>query len=143
MISGSVGQDGANDPEDVKAVQRLLGDLQIAEGAIPVDVDGAVGTATIDAILDFQQRQADLPADGTIDPDGSTFIRLDEVCADLYAAIAQVQASSVLAAPAPDGASQDLIDQLEDIRSEFAAITPKGPADGADQFPTPVPQFDV
>src|SRR5947209_4842265 len=138
MLSASVGQDGTNFPEDVKVVQRLLGDLQIAAGSVPAHVDGVVSADTINAILDFQQQNPDLPADGLIEPDGSTFIRLDEVCADLYAAIAQEHGAPVMAEPAPDGAPQDLVDQLEDIRNDFTAISPNEPVNGADQFPSPI-----
>jgi hypothetical protein len=143
MLSASVGQGGTNLPDDVKLVQGLLGDLQTAAGAIPANVDGVVSDDTINAILDFQQRHPELPADGVIDPDGSTFTRLDEVCADLYSAIFQKQAALVLAEPAPDGASQELIDQLEGIRSEFTALSPNEQVDGADQFPTPIPDFST
>ena len=143
MLSAGVGQNGTNLPDDIKTVQRLLGDLQIAAGAVPADVDGVVSADTINAILDFQQQNAGLPTDGLIDPDGSTFIRLDEVCADLYAAIAQEQGAPVLAEPAPDGAPQDLVDQLEDIRRDFPAISPNEPVDGADQFPSPIPNFNA
>jgi peptidoglycan hydrolase-like protein with peptidoglycan-binding domain len=53
-----------------------------------MDVDGFVSAETITAITDFQENQGQ-NADGIIDAEGSTFIRLDEVCADLYATIAQ------------------------------------------------------
>ncbi|MBG0794070.1 peptidoglycan-binding protein [Methylocystis sp. H62] len=143
MLSASVGQDGSNLPDDVKAVQRLLGDLQIAAGTAPADVDGVVSADTVNAILDFQQQNPDLPADGTMDPEGSTFIRLDEVCADLYAAIAQEQGSPVLTEPTPLGAPDSLVSQLEDIRSDFSSISPNEPVGGADQFPTPIPSFNA
>ena len=43
VLSASVGQNGTNLLDDVKTVQRLLGDLQIAAGAAPAAVDGVAG----------------------------------------------------------------------------------------------------
>jgi hypothetical protein len=43
VLSASVGQNETNLLDDVKTVQRLLGDLQIAAGAAPAAVDGVAG----------------------------------------------------------------------------------------------------
>jgi peptidoglycan hydrolase-like protein with peptidoglycan-binding domain len=142
MLSASVGQDATNDPDDVKTIQRLLGDLQIASGAGPIDVDGLASPETVTAITDFQQNQG-LDATGVIEPDDSTCSQLDQVCADLYAAIVQQWAAIALSEPAPDSATQDIIDLLDEIRNDFTTIAPNEPVDGADEFPTPLSDFNA
>jgi hypothetical protein len=61
-LGGSVGAGGANDPDDVKAVQRALG---IAD-------DGQCGGGTIAAIKAFQQSIGLANPDGRVDPGGRT-----------------------------------------------------------------------
>jgi uncharacterized coiled-coil protein SlyX len=143
MLSASVGQGGTNITDDVKVVQRLLGDLQIAAGLVPLDDDGVVGPLTIAAISAFQEQEAGLPDDGRIDPGGPTFTRVDEVCADLYATIIQFQGLPVLAEPMPPGTPPDIATLFDDIRADFAALVPTEPVAGAENFEDEVPQSFV
>lgn len=141
MISASVGQGGTNRPDDVKVVQRLLGDLEISAGAAPLAVDGFAGPLTNAAILRFQQRNPGLAQDGRIDPGGLTFTRLDDVCGHLYATINQVQALPVLLAPVPFGTPPGVAALLDDIRSDFSALAAPTPVEGAENFDNPIPAF--
>jgi len=61
-LGGSVGAGGANNPDDVKAVQRALG---IAD-------DGQCGGGTIGAIKAFQKSIGMANPDGRVDPGGAT-----------------------------------------------------------------------
>jgi hypothetical protein len=70
-LSGSVGQGGKNDRDDVELVQQLLADNGIDPGAI----DGISGPKTIAAIRKFQSGFLRSP-DGRVDPDGRTFREL-------------------------------------------------------------------
>ncbi len=56
VITASVGLNGANRPADVKAIQRALNFVTVADGgpAVPLKVDGISGQKTRDAIKDFQ-----------------------------------------------------------------------------------------
>ncbi|MGY3319576.1 peptidoglycan-binding domain-containing protein [Arthrobacter sp. TE12232] len=141
MISSSVGKGGVNRPDDVKEVQRVLSDLEIAAGAVPLNVDGLVGIATQGAISRFQEQNPDLPRDGKIDPGGPTFTRLDEVCSNLYATIAQVQGFPILVAQAPPGTPLEVISLLDDIRSDYSALAPAEQVDDASNFEDPVPNL--
>ncbi len=143
MISAPVGQGGTNLPDDVRQMQRLLADLEVAAGTIPLDVDGLVGPATIGAIVGFQQQNPRLPRDGRIDPDGPSLTRLDEVSVNLYATIAQMQGFPILIAPVPPGTPNDVIFLLDGIRSDFSALAPAEQVDGAANFEDPVPGLVV
>ena len=61
-LGGSVGAGGANNPDDVKAVQKALG---IAD-------DGQCGGGTIGTIKAFQKSLGQANPDGRIDPGGPT-----------------------------------------------------------------------
>jgi hypothetical protein len=140
MISASVGQGGINHPQDTKEIQRLIGDLQVAAGVVPLNADGVVGPLTIAAILAFQEQNPDLPRDARIDPGGPTLTRLDEVCGNLYATIAQVQGFPILIAPTPPGTPPEVVALLDSIRSDFSALAPVEQTDGANRFEDPVPR---
>lgn len=71
-ISGSVGQGGANKPEDVARVQALLA----ARGLDVGPTDGAAGPRTIQAIADLQKRFL-ATVDGRVDPNGRTWRELN------------------------------------------------------------------
>jgi peptidoglycan hydrolase-like protein with peptidoglycan-binding domain len=71
LINGSVGQGGANQPSDVRIVQRLLNDWLAKERQTQLKVDGLVGPKTLGAITAFQKRNASI-ADGRLDPMGPT-----------------------------------------------------------------------
>ncbi len=144
MLRASVGQGGVNHPDDTKAVQRLLGDLQIAAGGIPLAVDGLVGPKTIGAILAFQQQSPSLPRDGKIDPEGPTLKRLDQVCANLYATIAQEQGLAILhAVPLLPQTPLLAFSLLNGVRESFSALRPTAPAAGASRFASPVPNINA
>jgi len=61
-LSGSVGNGGQNDPNDVKAVQQALG----------IAVDGQCGGGTIKAIEEFQRSIGQSNPDGRVDAGGAT-----------------------------------------------------------------------
>lgn len=140
MLSASVGQGGTNLPEDVKVVQRLLADLQIAAGLAPLDDDGLPGPLTTGAISAFQEQEADLPDDGRVDPNGPTFERVDEVCAELYASIIQLQGLPLMLEPTPLGTPPAVAALLDDIRDDFSALAPAQTTAGAENFEDEVPQ---
>lgn len=71
-ISGSVGQGGKNEPQDVARVQALLD----ARGFEPGAADGSVGPRTIGAIVEFQRRFLKV-TDGRVDPNGRTWRELN------------------------------------------------------------------
>jgi peptidoglycan hydrolase-like protein with peptidoglycan-binding domain len=141
MINASVGSGGANRPEDVKVIQRLLGDLEFAATSVSLDVDGIVGPRTIGAITTFQQGNPGLVVDGRIDPGGGTFTTLDLVCANLYATILQEQALAVLVVPTPADASGQQANIFDGVRHDFSALVPTVQAGGASRFHNPVPPF--
>lgn len=70
-LSGSVGEGGRNNEDDVELVQQLLADNGIDPGVI----DGKVGPKTIGAIRKFQSRFLAHP-DGRVDPGGRTWREL-------------------------------------------------------------------
>lgn len=73
----SVGDGGVNEPDDVFTVQMLLNHVGPGSGGPDpkVDVDGLVGTQTIDAIKQFQHAQFSFE-DGLVEPGGATFSSL-------------------------------------------------------------------
>jgi len=76
-ISGSVGQGGKNNPDDVRVVQSLLSSVPPAQGgASPrLVADGKSGPKTIQAISKFQTIQLG-HSDGRVDPGKTTFNKL-------------------------------------------------------------------
>jgi peptidoglycan hydrolase-like protein with peptidoglycan-binding domain len=77
MISASVGNLGANDPDDVRIVQCALNVWRTGQRKPPIAVDGLVGPQTIAAISDFQTQKR-LVTDGRIDAGGATIKSLRE-----------------------------------------------------------------
>ncbi len=71
MIEASVGEDGTNRVDDVRAIQWLLLRIGIDPGA----VDGLAGLRLITAIRTAQDRFG-VEADGRIDPGGQTIAHL-------------------------------------------------------------------
>lgn len=71
LISGSVGQRGANQGLDVRIVQRLLNDWLSRTQQTQLKMDGIVGPKTLGAISSFQKNHA-LGTDGRVDPMGPT-----------------------------------------------------------------------
>ncbi len=61
-LGGSVGAGGANNPDDVKAVQAALG----------LGADGNCGGGTVSAIKAFQKSIGQANPDGRVDPGGAT-----------------------------------------------------------------------
>jgi len=76
-ISGSVGQGGKNNLDDVKVVQSLLNSVPPAQGgASPrLVTDGKAGSKTVQAISRFQTNQLG-HSDGRVDPGKTTFNKL-------------------------------------------------------------------
>lgn len=72
IINASVGEDGINNPADVKTIQRLLNQLG---GFAPIDVNGICGQDTIDAIHKIQMDFFG-GSDGLIEPGGPTLKRM-------------------------------------------------------------------
>jgi peptidoglycan hydrolase-like protein with peptidoglycan-binding domain len=71
ILSGSVGQGGANLSGDVRLVQHLLNDSIGRLGGVLLAVDGKAGPKTNAAILQYQRTNR-LTADGRVDPAGAT-----------------------------------------------------------------------
>ena len=75
-IRASVGRGGTNAPDDARIVQELLNQASPALFP-PLDVDGIVGSKTIEAIEAFQREVVRFKRpDGLISPDGRTFAAL-------------------------------------------------------------------
>lgn len=74
-IRGAVGRAGINRSEDVTLIQQLLNDhISQLTPLRQLEVDGAIGPATIQAIEEFQRRIVSLATpDGRVDPGGRTF----------------------------------------------------------------------
>src|SRR5262245_42000253 len=89
-ISKPVGQGGLarNLPPDVKTTQEALNQVTVQGlpgGPIPfLKVDGIKGPKTQAAILNFQRLQVPtINADGLVEPDGPTLVRLNEIVAPI------------------------------------------------------------
>lgn len=75
-IEGSVGQNGDNLERDVRYVQRVLNQFDLAP-LRPLAEDGRASSLTITAIRHFQSRYVGMASpDGRIDPGGRTLRRL-------------------------------------------------------------------
>jgi hypothetical protein len=77
VISASVGNLGANDPDDVRIVQCALNVWRTEQRKPPIAVDGLVGPQTIAAIRDYQTQKR-LVTDGRIDAGRATIKSLRE-----------------------------------------------------------------
>lgn len=103
-IKRSVGAGGANAPDDVLAVQRLLNGVAPEDGG-PVPLlaeDKLVGPLTTGAIKRFQTEQKLKVVDSRVDPGGPTIKRLNEVSAPGRRAIAMLRALLGGAVPPAD-----------------------------------------
>ncbi|MBV8226806.1 MAG: peptidoglycan-binding protein [Verrucomicrobia bacterium] len=138
MIASSVGKGGANRRDDTRAIQGLLGDLQIATGTIPLAIDGIVGPKTIAAIVAFQQQNLGLPVDGRIDPGGPTMSGLDEKCAYLYATLIFNQATPLFRyIVISDNTPLAAVHQYQELRTVTLALEPTAPTPGAARLNAP------
>ena len=73
-LLASVGYQGENKASDVKLVQQLLNQHPSAADAPLLDVDGLIGSKTINRIKDFQKTIVNMAnPDGRVDPNGKTF----------------------------------------------------------------------
>ena len=95
-ITASVGASGSNRPSDVRAIQELLA----RAGKDPGRVDGRCGPKTVRAILAFQSAFMHRP-DGRIDPNGSSWRRLNSGAATTSTTTSAGTAGGTAAAPAP------------------------------------------
>jgi hypothetical protein len=82
-IARSVGAGGVNTPADVTEIQQLLNKVPVAKGgaAPPFIVFGTCNSATLAAILRFQNMQVPAFADGRVDPGGPTLAKLNALAA--------------------------------------------------------------
>lgn len=77
LINGSVGENGENNPRDVRTVQRLL-NKHIVPPLRNLSIDGIAGKNTIGAIKHFQSVVVKMRTpDGRVDPGGKTIRRLN------------------------------------------------------------------
>ena len=78
VISASVGTGGSNRPNDVRAIQNGLNDVEIEDGGPDplLAVDGIAGRLTCAAILKYQQSHVPV-TDGRVDPGGPTLSALN------------------------------------------------------------------
>lgn len=72
-IKQSVGKNGVNETADVRCIQQLLN----KHGA-QLEIDGACGPNTIQAIFDFQTKIGGFKPDGFITPGKSTWVALNQ-----------------------------------------------------------------
>lgn len=78
-IKQSVGENGENDKTDVKIIQAALNQVETSDYNVQLDVDGLIGTKTIQAIGYFQQLVMDMQnPDARVDPNGQTLSRLKQ-----------------------------------------------------------------
>jgi peptidoglycan hydrolase-like protein with peptidoglycan-binding domain len=83
-IKFSVGQGGANDPQDVGIVQHLLNVVRKRDSEVPLAVDGIMGPKTLAAIRNFQQKNG-RSVDGRVDPGAETIQLLNQQAPQLPA----------------------------------------------------------
>src|SRR5206468_8508461 len=81
-IRRSVGQGGANDPDDVIAIQQALNAVDPAQGgpALRLETDGKVGPLTTAAIGKFQKVNTGF-VDFRVDPGKATIQALNRILA--------------------------------------------------------------
>lgn len=79
-IQRSVGRNGMNQKADVETVQDLLNaNLAKMPGVAKLTRDGKIGAKTIAAIEAFQRKVVGMPmADGRVDPNGKTWMKLNQ-----------------------------------------------------------------
>lgn len=71
-LTGSVGKNGANKPEDIKAIQKLLNKHAPVLGFAKLSEDARFGSNTLKAIVAFQKAIGMRSPDGVVDPGGRT-----------------------------------------------------------------------
>jgi hypothetical protein len=78
-IRQPVGKGGANQRDDVAAIQDLLNQVPASQGGplTPIAGIGTCGSETINAIIRFQLRHIPRLADGRVDPGGQTLALLN------------------------------------------------------------------
>src|SRR5689334_9672837 len=108
ILEGAVGYNGANQKDDVVAIQASLNSVVAAMGGpgVPLAEDGIAGPKTQNAILHFQQHWVPY-RDSKIEPEKATLRALNRaVGASLSIAIpaTTVTAAGPAAAPTPVGA---------------------------------------
>jgi len=96
----SVGQGGANLPDDTRTVQQALNRVQPEQGGPTpsLAVDGIVGPKTTGAIARFQSQGLGF-ADARVDPDGPTLARLNQLFGKGPAAASLVRPAAPIGAP--------------------------------------------
>jgi len=77
-LTGSVGRNGTNQADDVRAVQILLGEWRTRNQRPLIAMDGIAGPKTIEAIADFQTRSLGFPVgDGLVEVGRNTLAALE------------------------------------------------------------------
>jgi peptidoglycan hydrolase-like protein with peptidoglycan-binding domain len=71
-LTGSVGKNGANRPDDIKVIQTLLNRHAPAAGFDRISEDARFGANTLKAIVAFQKAIGLRTPDGVVDPGGRT-----------------------------------------------------------------------
>ena len=79
VLSGSVGKDGENVPDDVTQVQEALKAAGHFAGGISGTCSGTDTDPLVKAIKEFQKKMGSSNPDGRIDPGGSTERRLNAI----------------------------------------------------------------
>ncbi|MEU6985982.1 peptidoglycan-binding domain-containing protein [Streptomyces sp. NPDC046324] len=76
-LSGSVGPDGGNEPQDVRYVQALLNDWRGTTGGSLVSIDGSFSEEIASALSDFQQAAGLEDTAGNLTPGDVTETELE------------------------------------------------------------------
>ncbi|MEU7283651.1 hypothetical protein AB0A69_33530 [Streptomyces sp. NPDC045431] len=126
-MSGSVGPDGDNDPQDVRYVQALVNDWRAgAEGAL-IAIDGSFSEETAGALSDFQSAAGLEDTAGSLTPGDATETELESTHLHNLMAAADLSEfqpdglGDVVYGPDPDGIDVEL-EEEEDLQTAFNAF---------------------
>ncbi len=121
-IFGSVGKNGTNNAQDVRAVQQRLNDL-MRPPRIPLAVDGKSGSKTRSMIRDFQRSVLAFRwPDGRVDPIGKTIVALNDPESEGIWARMSIPPDTPDKPDTPSGGNKtsDETDEIiDDLKAEF------------------------